>query len=265
MTLLQLYKINIGARAMMVCAALVLVLGGVAESFALTCVTTPDKVDIGMSYHGAKLVVSGQSKADDELIVKITAPNGESHLKFKGKAANLFWMKMGSMVYSEVPAVYMLSSTSPVDKMLLTDQLNENKIGYPALESHVKIESDKMEVEVKQWFDEFIRFKEKDNLYSVREGAVNKTIEQDGATYKLELDWPYQATPGEYSVEVLAVRDGKIMEKAQSTITVARAGVVAQLSDLAFNNAALYGVMAIVIALVAGFGVGAVFKGGGSH
>lgn len=254
---------QLGIKAVTIFSALVFVLGAALESFALTCDVNPSDVGIGISYHGAKIVVSGKNNPGDDLIVKITAPEGESHLKFKGKAANLFWMKMGSMTYSEVPSLYMLASSFPVDKLLPADQLNANLIGYPALAGHVKIESDKIEVDAKQWFNEFIRFKEKDNLYSTREGMVSKP---SGTEYKLELDWPYQAAPGEYQVEVLAVKNGRISERAQGKITVARAGMVDQLSNLAFNNAALYGIIAIVVALVSGFGVAAIFKGdGGSH
>ena len=49
-------------------------------------------------------------------------------------------------------------------------------------------------------------------------------------------------------------------------MTVVRSGIVAKLSNLAFNHAAIYGIIAIVIAMAAGFAVGALFKkGGGAH
>jgi hypothetical protein len=64
----------------------------------------------------------------------------------------------------------------------------------------------------------------------------------------------------------MAVRDGRVAERAQASFTVARTGVVAWLSDMAFNRAALYGIMAVVIAIIAGFAVGMIFKkGGGAH
>ena len=38
------------------------------------------------------------------------------------------------------------------------------------------------------------------------------------------------------------------------------------LADMAKNNGAIYGIISIVIALAAGFGVGMIFrKGGGAH
>jgi hypothetical protein len=67
-------------------------------------------------------------------------------------------------------------------------------------------------------------------------------------------------------VEVLAVRDGHVVERASTKMLVEQAGLVAALSGMATNHAALYGIMAVVVALVAGLGVGAIFKkGGGSH
>ena len=41
---------------------------------------------------------------------------------------------------------------------------------------------------------------------------------------------------------------------------------MAKLSNLAFNHAAVYGILAIFVAMAAGFAVGALFKkGGGAH
>ncbi len=79
-------------------------------------------------------------------------------------------------------------------------------------------------------------------------------------------DWPYQAAPGDYLVTVYAVKNGKVIEQAESKVNVEQVGMVKALANMAKNSAALYGVLSIGIALVAGFGVGLVFrKGGGSH
>jgi hypothetical protein len=72
--------------------------------------------------------------------------------------------------------------------------------------------------------------------------------------------------PGTYNIEVLAVHDGKVVDKTTTSLEVARAGIVATLSNLAFNQPAVYGIIAIIVAMAAGFAVGALFKkGGGAH
>ena len=47
---------------------------------------------------------------------------------------------------------------------------------------------------------------------------------------------------------------------------VEQVGIVKTLANMAKNNGALYGAISIVVALIAGFGVGIIFrKGGGGH
>jgi Putative transmembrane protein (Alph_Pro_TM) len=78
--------------------------------------------------------------------------------------------------------------------------------------------------------------------------------------------WPYQAAPGDYLVTVYAVKNGKVVEQAESKVNVEQVGTVKTLATMAKNSAAFYGILSIGIALGAGFGVSLVFrKGGGSH
>lgn len=87
-----------------------------------------------------------------------------------------------------------------------------------------------------------------------------------GQNYSIKLNWPYQAAPGEYLVTVYAVKDKKVVEKAEARMIVEQAGIVKTLANMAKNNGAVYGIISILAALAAGFGVGMVFrKGGGGH
>jgi hypothetical protein len=62
------------------------------------------------------------------------------------------------------------------------------------------------------------------------------------------------------------VKDGRIVETAESKILVEQVGTVKSLATMAKNRGALYGLLSILAALGAGFGVGLVFrKGGGAH
>ena len=233
----------------------------VASAQALTCKVSPDAIAIDLTYHGTTLTVSGVSDIDDDLLVKVSSKTGDVHLKYKGKASGLFWMKIGSMEFKNVPNVYMLYSTGPVKTLLDASSRTDKMIGYDAIRAGAEMErSDGKEVEGK-WFDEYLKFKKAEDLYTAQEG----TIKRNGKEFSLTVDWPFQCPPESYTVDVFAVRDGKVVDQASAPFTVAQAGIVKQLSGMAFNNSALYGFVAVVIAMVAGFAVGAVFKGGGSH
>jgi len=56
-----------------------------------------------------------------------------------------------------------------------------------------------------------------------------------------------------------------VVSSASTNVTVAMVGFPALLSDLAYKHGATYGIIAVVIAIVTGFAMGFLFKGGGGH
>jgi uncharacterized protein (TIGR02186 family) len=252
-------------------AAILLLLGltlAAVPAGAVTCRVAPNHVNIDLNYHGATLSVTGENQAGDDLIIRIGNQAGEAHYKYMGKAGGLFWMKKGDVTFKNVPGVYLLYSSRELGNLLDEAGLKANLIGYRALQEVTEMEAASSELQADEsgWKNEFFRFKENQNLYAIHTGTVTRQHGQDNDTYQVEVAWPYQAPPGNYTVEVMAVRDGRVVERAEALFTVDRSGIVAWLSDLAFNKAALYGIMAVVIAIIAGFAVGMIFKkGGGAH
>lgn len=237
-------------------------------ALAVTCKVAPDNIPITLNYHGADLVVSGENVAGDDLIIRITSESAAAHYKYKGKAGGLFWMKKGDVTFENVPGVYLLYSTREMEKLLDPDHLRANLIGFAALKEASKMVTDSAELQGQdsRWLDEFIRFKESLNLYAIRTGTVTRQHGQSSDTYSVEVRWPSQAAPGSYLVEALAVRNGQVVEQASARFNVEQAGLVKLLSKLAFEKEALYGIMAVVVAIIAGFAVGMIFKkGGGAH
>ena len=233
---------------------------------ALTCSVTPDNIPITFTYHGAQLAITGQSASTDDLVVTITSEPVDTALKYKEKVGGLVWMKKGSLEFKDAPRVYLLHSTADLSRILDSAELNKNLLGFDALRGHIRIEDSAGNPADGKWFDEYLKFKKQENVYDMQEGTVVRQHGVDGNTYKVDVAWPYQAPPGIYTVDVLAVRDGKVVDRASTHLEVKSTWMVAALSKMAFDQAGLYGIMAVIIALLAGLGVGAIFKkGGGSH
>jgi len=236
---------------------------------ALTCKVNPNTVAINLSYHGATLTVTGENTAGDELVIRIGNAAGETHYKYMGKAGGFFWMKKGNVGFKNVPGVYLLYTSRDIEHLLDPAGQKANLIGYEALKEAAEMEtaSDELNGNEAKWKEEFIRFKEHQNLYAIHSGTITRQHGATSDTYQAEVAWPYQAAPGTYTVEAMAIRNGQVVDRAQSEFTVARTGVVEWLSNLAFNSPAAYGIMAVVVAIVAGFAVGMIFRkgGGGAH
>ncbi|MEW6220569.1 MAG: TIGR02186 family protein [Thermodesulfobacteriota bacterium] len=243
------------------------VLGGLpapALAAAPTFAVSPSEIPITMGYHGATVSVTGQADPAADIVVAVSQEPADVHLRYKGKAAGIFWMKIGTLVFHNLPATYLLHTSKDLASMVTPGEQARFRLGYQALAASSTIVSEAGTMPAGDWFAEFVRLKESEHLYAVREGSV----QQDGqGGFQLALDWPFQAQPGTYQVQVYAVQDGQVTGQATSQITVAMTGPVQLLSRLAFERGAVYGVVAIVIALVVGFAVGGIFKkgGGGSH
>jgi len=250
-----------------ICLALtgILLFGG--ESNAdLTIKANHDHIKVDFFYHGSTVSVRGESDAGTDLIVKITSPDGHQKLQKKGKASGFLWMNVGDLNLEHTPNLYFLHSTGKLDEILDPEELNQYVLGYSAVKKHADISPVADEAEKTRWFDEFIKFKESSKLYDSSSGQITVSEENGRQKYYILCEWPYQALPGDYLVTVYAVKDKKVIEKAEANVLVEQVGTVKSLYDLANNRGGLYGLISVFAALSAGFGVGMVFrKGGGAH
>jgi uncharacterized protein (TIGR02186 family) len=237
-----------------------------AAEQALTCAVTPDYIPITFTYHGTQLAINGKSASNDDLIVTISTEPHDVVLKYKAKVGGLVWMKKGDLNFKGVPSIYLLHSTAELNRILTEEQRGQYQLGYDALRQQVVMTDNQGQAADGQWFDEYLKFKEKEMVYHIEEGTIVRHHGEQGNTYSVDIAWPSQAAPGTYHVRVFAVRDGRVVAEATDQFEVKRVGITAALSKMAFEHAALYGIMAVVIALFAGLAVGAIFKkGGGSH
>lgn len=223
-------------------------------------------IEINFFYNGSTVSVSGESDQDTDLVIKIASPEGHQMLRKKGKAAGFLWMNVGKITFKHSPNVYFLHSTKKLEDMLSSEEADKYMIGYRSLMNHIDINAVDNEKEKKQWFNEFIKFKENSRLYDVGAGNIKLAEEKGRQNYYTLIDWPYQAPPGDYIVNVYAVKDGRVVDHAETKVLVEQVGIVKMLYRMAKNKGALYGIISIFAALGAGFGVGMIFrKGGGAH
>jgi hypothetical protein len=165
-----------------------------------------------------------------------------------------------------VPNLYSIHSTKKIDELIDRKEQDKFVIGFPALSRHAELTPSASEEEKSRWFSEFIKYKESSKLYATSSGLIEMKEKDGKQSYYILTQWPHQAPPGDYLVTVYAVKDGKVIDTAESKVLVEQVGIVKSLSGMARNNAVLYGIISIVSALGAGFGVGMVFrKGGGAH
>ena len=250
---------------MTVCVALVFLMSGMASA-ALTVTANHDHIKIDFFYHGSTVSIRGVSDPGTDLIIKITAPSSHQLFRQKGKVAGLLWMNVGELKFDNVPLLYSLHSTKKISDILSNEERDKYQIGYDSMGKQAEIQPVANEADKNKWFNEFIKYQKDSKLYAESEGDVSLTRNAGEQYYYVLSPWPYQATPGEYTVTVYAIKDKKVVETSATKVWVEQVGLVKSFAEMAKNSAALYGAISIIAALAAGFGVGIIFRrGGGAH
>lgn len=259
--------LNLVADLLLYCStALILYLFTPSLCFAeLTVKANHDHIKIDFFYHGDEVTVSGTSDQGVDIVIKIASPESHQIFKKKGKVAGLLWMNTGTLNFDNVPNLYFLHSTKKIEDLLSPDERDENIIGYDALMRHAEIAPVENETDKERWFKEFVRFREASRLYQVSSSDVKITEKGNVQNYYIKIPWPYQSSPGEYTVTVYAVKDKKVIDKAETKVMVEQVGIVKTLAQMAKEKGALYGIISIAVAVAAGFGVGMIFRKGGAH
>ncbi|MCM0020593.1 MAG: TIGR02186 family protein, partial [Tagaea sp.] len=78
--------------------------------------------------------------------------------------------------------------------------------------------------------------------------------------FRTRIVFPANVPTGAYNVEVLLVRNGQVAAAQSTPMFVSKVGIGAEVYDFAHTHAAWYGLLAVLIAVFAGWAAGAIFK-----
>ena len=223
---------------------------------------TPENIDIGTFYNGATVNVSGQVPTGSEVVIRLSGEGEELHLKKKGKVAGLLWMNTGDLTFSNAPKVYKLITGKGIKNL---DTSAAREFGFTALKNRIEISPKSRENDF--LLKEFIRLKTKDDLYSIVPGGVSyEPAKGDMKSFQANIAIPSIMKPGDYSVEVAVVQNGRILDSSSKPLILQQISFPMQISNMAFGHALLYGIISVFIALMAGLVMGLLFKDkGGAH
>ena len=221
-----------------------------------------DTINISTFYNGTTLEVSGTAPADADVVLEVSGPKQDVHLKEKGKVLGFLWMNKTDVSLENAPADYMIYTPENAGKDIIGLKTG---IGYQSVVRNIVI---KPETADKAFiFGEYVKLMEKAGVYAINQGAVKYGSVKDGVkSFSATLIIPSKMSAGKYHVKAFAVQDGAVADQLQTDLTVQLQGFPALISSLAYNHSLLFGIMAVVIAIAAGLFVGVLFKGGGgSH
>jgi Putative transmembrane protein (Alph_Pro_TM) len=224
----------------------------------------PNTVPIGLFFHDGKVSARGILPPGCDAALIVQSQNQAMDMNIRGKRLGL-WMTVGTARFEDAPAFYQCLTSKPIRLIASRETATENGLSLEKIKREMKLHL-KAEKAVRNagqdaraWKDEFVEFKEGRGLFSVKEGALRVTNSPGGAeTVQGEIVLPASSPEGDYRVVLVAFRDGSPVARVEGTFSVTMMPTVAFLRDLAMEHGWLYGIVAVLAALLAGFGVAAI-------
>jgi len=222
----------------------------------------PSQVEIGAFFRGQRVTVAAMIPQGAEAVMEVVGQAGDEHLMRKGRRGGL-WLNVGEIEFHGAPSLYMAMSTDP---KLLEAAAAAEPWGYPALKTRVTMSGLVQDPERNEFFEQFLKIKESEGLYTTFQEPIKKSPVAGGLVpVKGEFQLPTNVRPGSYEVCLSVIQEGRITAKNCGELKVTMVGFPAMIATLAYQHGAIYGIFAVVIAIVTGFAIGFIFKGGGGH
>jgi len=249
-------------RALRILLAMVLVGAAAPASAGMVTELSESRVDVDYNYDGKTLMVFGNlPEPGGNVLLEVRGPEKTRTLQRKGQVAGL-WMNVESLTLGGVPGYYALLSDAPLDEVMPEGKQGELGIGREALFRNAEWEGESAKSSPEEYFQGLIDHMTEIGVYRVEPEAV--TVRR-GRLFRAELYMPSRVPVGEYRIVTRQVKDGEVVQRDEQSFSVAKVGIEKWLYDLAHENSAWYGLLAIAVALFAGWFVGMITRGEAEH
>ncbi len=211
-------------------------------------------VAITTGFAGTEVLLFGATEGRGDVIIVVRGPSRREVVRRKGRVAGI-WVNDAQLAFEEVPSFYGIAASKPIAKLLTTAALRRHGIGIENLNLKPgrRVGAD----ELATFRAGFVRNKMRDRLFTMQPGSVTFLGQR---LFRTTMYFPANVPTGTYDVEVFLVRDGRVVDAQTTPLSIAKVGIGADVYYFAHNSSVLYGIIAIVIALLAGLFAGVVFR-----
>jgi len=218
-------------------------------------------IGITASFNGSQVLIYGAVKRDAPepvgalgIIVTLEGPAQAVTIRRKSRAFGI-WVNTAKVEVAAAPSYYAVASSGPLADILSPDVDVSQRISIPLA---MRAFAGPIEVDDARPFTEaLLRIREAEGVYELDEGAVTVV---DNTLFRADFSLPANLIEGDYKARIFLMREGKVVDTAQSPIRVRRVGLERWLYMLSRQYAALYGVMSLALAVFAGWAAAAAFR-----
>jgi uncharacterized protein (TIGR02186 family) len=213
------------------------------------------RVSITSAFQGESILMFGMFDPPGEIVVVVQGPAARETVMRKQRVLGL-WLNTGRQAFDDVPAYYAIAASQPLQRLLARGAGGEILSLEDRLSS-LKPATPREAAQLAQFRAGLVEVKRREGLYPAAFGQV--TV-QAGRLFRVDLPFPSRLPEGVYEIKAYLLREGKIVAAVSRPLPVGKVGFSAQLAGWADHEGALYGLGAILMALLAGWLGGALMR-----
>ena len=229
------------------------------------------RVSLTTSFSGSEILIFGAIRRDPneeqlaesdeangstdyDVVIVIEGPRQPVAVWRKDRRAGI-WMNVDSVAMASVPSFYAVATTAPLNQIVSPETDAQYRIS--ARQAIGGAAADDASPDAALFTEALMRIRERSQQYLALDRWVH--LDRD-ILFRANVRLPANLTEGAYTTRMYLVQNGAVVSQFRTAIFVRKEGFERWLHQMAYDQPFLYGLMALAVALVAGWGASALFR-----
>ncbi|WP_375691838.1 TIGR02186 family protein [Pseudooceanicola sp. LIPI14-2-Ac024] len=246
-------------RALLAWLVVWVALPAAAQEESVVLGMSQNRVQITARFDGSEILIFGAVKRETpipdtplDVVITVAGPSMPVTVHRKDRRFGI-WVNAELVEIDHAPSFYAVATSGPVDEVLSHTEDLRHQVTVPrAVRSVGSGAEDPISFTVA-----LIRIRRADGTYQ----TLPNTVEIDQQTlFDTNIALPSNLIEGSYAVRVFLMREGRVVSDFETAIEVRKAGLERWIYNLAQENALIYGILSLIIAVAAGWAASAAFR-----
>ncbi|NQV99770.1 MAG: TIGR02186 family protein [Rhodospirillales bacterium] len=228
---------------------------GAARASEITVDLSEPIVKITTGFSGTDLLIFGVAPGEGDVVIVVRGPIRDEIVRKKEQVMGV-WVNRRQVVLENVPSLYMMASNRDLNEFLPGGIAYTHQIGV----ENIRMTPAKAYADVEDWETfrhALVRNKENQNLYHWKPGNL---VFLGNRLFRTKVHFPANLTVGTFGIDTYLIKKGEIAAYKTTLLNVRKFGVEAGIYNFAHRHSFAYGVLAILVAGLAGWMANAAFR-----
>lgn len=242
-------------------ALLLLLAASLARAEEIVPGLSSNRVAIDATFDGSDILIFGAVKRDApvpadaaplDVVITVSGPLQRLTVREAERRMGI-WVNAASVGVDAAPSFYAVATTGPLDRVLSRTEDLRQGISIARAVRAVGNEVPDRE----DFLDALIRLRTDEGIYQLLEGRI---VFPEQTLFRAQITLPANLIEGDYATRIFLTREGRVVDTYETTIFVRKTGIERWLFTLAQNQPLLYGLLALSLAIGAGWTASAAFQ-----